>query len=470
MPILPRLFVALALAVAGAPGAEAADRRADQKAFVELYRELVETDTSHATGSCTLAAQRMLARLRKAGFAAGEAELFVPPGHEREGGLLAKLAGSDRTAAPMLLVDHIDVVDARAEDWGRDPYKLIEKDGRFVARGVIDDKALSAIWVDSLIRLKAEGFRPRRTIKVALTCGEELAGLNGVQWLLANRREAVEAGLALNEGGHGILDRDGRPVALYLAVGEKHSVTFGLEATNPGGHSSRPRPDNAIYALSEALLRIRDIAFPLTLSPTTQAYLAKMAPIVGGEMGAAMAGLRKNPGDAGAAAIVTRDPIYNAMLRTTCVATVIEGGRAVNALPQRARAQVQCRLLPGDSVEALSARLREAVADEGIKLTGPPGPPIVAIPPPLDPELVAAMEAEARIQFPGVPVVPTLLSAGTDGRHLSAGGIPTYGVPGIMLDPDGSGAHGINERVPVRSVLDGRDYLYALIKRLSALR
>ncbi len=460
----------LALACTCPAYAASETRRPDQAAFVSIYEELVETDTSLKTGSCTLAAERMLARLRSAGFGPGEAKLFAPPERPREGGLIAELRGTDRNAKPILLVDHIDVVEANREDWGRDPYQLVEQDGWFIGRGVIDDKALSAIWVDSLIRLRAEGFRPRRTIKVALTCGEESGdGVNGVAWLLANRRDAVDAGFALNEGGYGILDRAGKPVALYLAVGEKHSATFTLEATNPGGHSSRPRPDNAIYELSEALLRIRDSVFPVTLSATTRSYLDRMAPIIGGEMGAAMSRLSANPADAGAAAIVTGDVIYNAMLRTTCIATVLEGGGAVNALPQRAQAKVQCRLLPGDKVEAVEARLRQAVANEKIKIAGPASADVVAVAPPLDPDILRAAEAEARTFFQGVPVVPNLLTAGTDGRLLSAAGIPTYGVPGILLDPDGNGAHGVNERVRVRSVLEGRDYLHALIKRLSAL-
>lgn len=466
--ILGAMF-ALATSTAFAQAPE--ERRPDQTAFVELYRELVDTDTSLTTGSCTLAAERMLARLRAAGFAPGDADIFVPPGHSREGGLIARIAGSDPDAPAMLLVDHLDVVEARREDWGgRDPYRLVEEDGWFIGRGVIDDKALSAIWVDSLIRLRAEGFRPRRTIKVALTCGEESGdGVNGVVWLLENQRDALEAGFALNEGGHGRLDDDGQPLALLLAVGEKHSANFTLEARNPGGHSSRPRPDNAIYDLATALLRVRDIAFPVAVDATGRTHLERMSPLVRGEMGRAMARLAADPDDAEAAAIVTGDVIYNAMLRTTCVATVAEAGGAVNALPQRARATIQCRLLPGDSVAAVQQRLAQAISGLDVTLTAPATTGVVAVAPPLDDALLAAMDAEAETFFPGVPVVPNLLTAGTDGRYLSAAGIPTYGVPGIMLGAGDSGAHGVNERIPVRSVLDGRDYLHALIQRLSLL-
>lgn len=440
--------------------------RPDQTAFVDIYRELVETDTSHVTGDCTLAANRMLARLRKAGFGPGQADVFIPDGHPRDGGLVARLDGTETGASAMLLVDHIDVVAARREDWPRDPYKLVQENGYFIGRGVIDDKALSAIWVDSLIRLKAEGFRPRRTIKIALTCGEESGeAVNGVKWLLENRRDAVEAGVAFNEGGYGMTDAQGKPQALYLAVGEKHSQTFVIEAVNSGGHSSRPRTDNAIYELSKALLRIRDLDFPVRMTDANRTYFDRMGLVVGGELGAKMRLLAQGKADAAALAVVTAHPVHNATLRTTCVATLLEGGHAENALPQRARAHIQCRLFPGDSVADTEKLLRDAIGDAKVELSRVGEPGVVAVPSPLDPAIVEPAEAVARELFAGLPLIPTLLTAGTDGRYLSAAGIPTYGIPGILLDADGNGAHGVNERIRVRSVMEGRDYLYALIKR-----
>lgn len=444
----------------------AAPLRADQSAFREIYRELVETDTSAPTGSCTLAAEKMLARLRVAGFAGSQAEIFLPEGHPRDGGLIARINGSDPDAKPILLVDHIDVVAARREDWPRNPFQLVEEKGYFIGRGVIDDKALSAVWIDSLLRMKKEGFRPRRTIKVALTCGEESGeAVNGVEWLLKHRHDAVEAGFALNEGGYGISGPDGKPIALYLAVGEKHSQSFTIEARNPGGHSSRPRPDNAIYDLAIALTAIQRYSFPIRLNPTNTAYFSRMAPIVGGEMGQAMADLSKGSTDPAVISRVTSDVTYNAMLRTTCVATQVEAGHAINALPQRARATIQCRLFPGEQVESVEGRLRVLLGPSiSLNRLGEKGD-VVAVPPPLDPAIVDPAEALARQFFPGIPLVPNLLTAATDGRYLSAAGIPTYGVPGIFLDPDGNGAHGVDERIRVKSVYDGRDYLYALIKR-----
>lgn len=447
--------------------AQSDDIRPDQAQFRDIYQELVETDTSPATGSCTLAAEKMLARLRSGGYGPVAAEIFTPEDSPKDGGLVARIEGSDPDAAAMLLVDHIDVVVASADDWGRDPYTLREEDGYFIGRGVIDDKALSAIWIDSLIRMKAEGFRPQRTIKVALTCGEESGtAVNGVLWLIDNRPEAVTAGFALNEGGYGIADEAGNPAALYLAVGEKRSVNFTLEARNRGGHSSRPRTDNAIYALSEALLNIRNEPFPITMTPTSESYLRKMSAIVGGDIGDAMLALADNPDDAAAAEKVSSDVIYNATLRTTCVATVIEGGDAVNALPQLARATVQCRLLPGVSPETVDAHLRAAIGnpDISLEMDAAAHEQAVAVAPPLSPDIVAPAERVAASHFPGTPLVPTLLTAGTDGRFLSAFGVPTYGVPGILLDSDGNGAHGVNERIRVDSVYRGRDYLYDLLK------
>lgn len=472
--MMKRMTIAAALASLPLSMLPAAPLRPDQGAFRDLYRELVETDTSASTGNCTLAAERMLARLRAAGYGPDMAEVFAPEGRPQDGGLIAQLKGSDPKAPAMLLVDHIDVVDARRADWPQDPYKLVEKDGYFVARGVIDDKALSAIWIDSLIRMKADRFRPRRTIKVALTCGEESGDrVNGVAWLLAHRPAAVRAGFALNEGGYGITDKAGKPLALYLAVGEKNSQSFTIEARNPGGHSSRPRRDNAIYTLSHAIDRIEALTFPLRFNDTNRGYFDRMGPIVGGEMGVAMRQLAVHPEDKAAAAIVTADPVYNATLRTTCVVTQVEAGHAVNALPQRAKATVQCRLFPGDGRQSVEAALRDAIGDPAIaleRLGGSEKGDVMAIAPPLTPAILGPAEAEARRHFPGLPVVPNLLTAGTDGKYLSAAGIPTYGVPGILLDPDGNGAHGVDERIRIESVYRGRDYLYDLIRRYAMAR
>lgn len=462
---MKRLIAAL-LAATAAQALPAQTTRPDQQAYREILRELVETNTTASSGSCTLAAQRMAARLRAAGFRADEVDVAVPDGHPRDGNLVARMEGSDPSLGAILLVAHIDAVEARREDWTRDPFTLFEEDGWFYGRGVIDDKARAAVWIDSLIRFRREGYRPRRTIKLALTCGEESSNaVNGAQWLIANRPQAVAAAFALNEGGGGQHDAEGRPIHLSFQIGEKTSRTFLLETTNPGGHSSIPVPQNALYDMSAALSRIGAHRFPVSFNPTSREYFLRLSRIVGGEQGNAMRALVANPANRKAEARLTSSRVYNALLRTTCVATTIEGGHAANALPQRVRATVNCRILPGVSPADVQRTLEQVIGNPAVRVTMQAAPDaLVAVPPPLDPALFEPAERLAAEMFPGVPLIPTMLTAGTDAVYYSNAGIPTYGVPGIMVGPDGNGAHGLNERVRVDSVYRGRDYLHALVR------
>lgn len=439
--------------------------RADQKAFRGLYEELVETDTSLSSGSCTLAAQRMADRLKAAGLPESQITLFAAPDHPKEGGLVAIYPGTSRTLRPILSIAHIDVVEARREDWERDPFTLVEDKGYFYGRGTLDDKAMAAALVDTLIRFQQSGYKPKRTVKIALTCGEETNGaFNGVEWLAANKRDLIDAEFALNEGGGGSTDGKGNVVEQAIQVGEKTFATYRLETRNPGGHSSVPRPDNAIYQLAHALVRIEAHEFPLEMSDTTRTYFREAGAGRKDETGAAMTRLAANPSDKTAEAIVNRDPFLHSNLRTTCVATMLDGGHARNALPQRAGAYVNCRIFPGHSVEAIRSELDQIIADPGVTVTtlAPlrPSPPA----PPLDPKVLGPAKALAAKYFPGVPVVPTMSNGYTDATFLGAVGIPTYGVPGAWADPDGNGAHGLNERIEVRSLYVGRDYLYGLIR------
>jgi acetylornithine deacetylase/succinyl-diaminopimelate desuccinylase-like protein len=439
--------------------------RPDQVAFRALYRELVETNTTLSSGSCTLAAERMAAHLKAAGFPDADVTLFAAPGHPKEGGLVAILHGSSKTAQPILLLGHLDVVEARREDWTRDPFTLVEENNYFYARGTSDMKAIDAAWVDALARFKQSGYLPRRDIKLALTCGEETAGaFNGAEWLAQNHRDWISAAFALNEGGGGRTDGHGRLVIQTVQVGEKTFQDFRIETTNAGGHSSIPVRDNAIYQLSEALLKIRDYEFPLKMSDTTQAYFAKAGAARGDDMGRAMVALAANPGDKAAEAIVSTDRTYHSMLRTTCVATLLDGGHADNALPQRAGANVNCRIFPGESVEQTAAALTKAIGDPGVKVTpmGPRGP--LAAPPPLDPRVIGPAEKLVAKYFPGVPLIPQMSTGATDGIFLEAVGIPVYGAPGGWGDPDGNGVHGLNERKSARSLYIGRDFLTDLVK------
>ena len=438
--------------------------------FRALYKELVETNTSLSAGDCTLAAQRMAAHLEAAGYARNELEIFVPPDHPKEGGLVAVYPGRDSKLKAMLLLAHIDVVEAKREDWTRDPFKLVEENGNFYARGVIDDKAEAAIFVDSLARLRAAKFKPRRTIKLALTCGEETNGaLNGAQWLTENRRELIDAAFAVNEGAFGELDSAGNRVALQIQAGEKTSQNFRLEVTNAGGHSSRPIKDNAIYHLAGALTRIASYEFPAQFNDGNRAYFTAMAKIQEAkgakEVAGAMRAFLVNPADTAALALVSgTDPSWNATLRTTCVATTLDAGHATNALPQRARANVNCRIFPGVDREAVRRKLEELAADTAVKVitleVRNENPPV----PPLTRAIMDPLEKLTAKYFPGIPIVPVLQAGATDGAYFNAIGIPTYGIMPIFIGPDLGYIHGLNEYVNVESLLIGRDFLHELIQ------
>ncbi len=443
---------------------------AGEAAFRELYKELVETNTSLSVGSCTLAAERMAARLKAAGFADADLQSFAAADHPKEGGLVARYPGSDPKLKAILLLAHIDVVEAKREDWTRDPFTLVEENGNFYARGAVDDKAEAAIWVDTLVRYKQEKFRPRRTIKLALTCGEETSGaFNGAEWLVNHQRDLIDAAFAINEGASGEQGADGRRIALDVQAGEKTSQNFRLEVTNRGGHSSRPVKDNAIYHLAAALTRIAGFDFPPQFTDGNRAYFSGMAKIEAAkgdaDVAAAMNALVKDPHDLKSIALVSsKDPSWNATLRTTCVATMLDAGHATNALPQRARANINCRIFPGEPAEAVRLQLEQLVADPAVKVTqletrGPSSPP-----PPLTKAVLGPVEKLAAEFWPGVPVLPILQPGATDGEFLNAAGIPTYGIEPVFLGPDLGNIHGLNEYVGVKSLLEGREFLYRLVK------
>ncbi len=438
--------------------------------FRALYKELVETNTTLSAGDCTLAAQRMSAHLKRAGFADGELHVFTAPDHPKEGGLVAVYPGRDPRLKPMLLLAHLDVVEAKREDWTRDPFTLMEENGNFYARGAVDDKAEAAIWVDTLVRLREQHYRPRRTLKLALTCGEETAGaFNGAQWLSSNRRELIDAAFALNEGARGELDADGKPVALEIQAGEKTAQNYRLEVTNAGGHSSLPVKDNAIYHLAGALKKIEAYTFPTQFTDANRAYFSGMAKIQAARGEAAIAhameALVRDPADEQAIALVSaKDPGWNATLRTTCVATMLDAGHATNALPQRARANINCRIFPGVTAESVRGKLEELVADPAVHVItletrGPSSPP-----PPLTPAILAPFRKLAAQFWPGVPVLPILQPGATDGQFLNAAGIPTYGIEPLFLGADFGHIHGLNEYVGVTALLQCRDFLFRLVK------
>ena len=456
---------AVALAALGAGSQAAAQGAPGEADFRALYKELIEINTTLSSGSCTEAAQAMAARLKAAGYPDQDLQLLIPPERPKDGALIATLHGRDARLKPILLLAHVDVVEAKREDWVRDPFKLVEEGGYLYARGASDDKAMAATATDAMIRYRKEGFRPRRGIKLALTCGEETPEtFNGVLWLIANHPQALDAAFALNEGAGGRLDETGKPVFFGVQAGEKVYQDFTLEVTNPGGHSSRPVKDNAIYRLSATLTRIGAYDFPIKLNAATKLHFERMGALMGGERGADMKAAAAGTATPEAFARIARDPGYNSMMRTTCVATLVNAGHAQNALPQRATANVNCRILPDETVAGTLATLTRLVDDPAVKVTtfGEPSP--VPPPPPLNAALLGPAETVVAQMWPGVPVVPTMATGATDGRFLNAAGVPTYGMTGFFGDPDGGGTHGLNERIRVKSLMDGREFLYRVVK------
>jgi acetylornithine deacetylase/succinyl-diaminopimelate desuccinylase-like protein len=435
-----------------------------QRLARDIYKELVEINTVTATGDTAAAAQAMAARLTSAGYAAGDVRVFTPA--PRKGNLVARLRGSG-AKRPLLLLAHIDVVEARREDWSTDPFKLVEKDGYFYARGSGDDKFMAAAFVANLIRYRQEGYRPERDIILVLETDEEILDANGVgmSWLIKNHRDLIDAELALNEGA-GVGLKKGKPLRNGLQTSEKVPANYRLEVKNPGGHSSLPRRDNAIYRLAEGLARLAKFEFPVKLNETTRLWFERSAASEAPQTAADMRALASGRADAAAMARLSANPLYNAQMRTTCVATMLEGGHATNALPQTARATINCRVLPGEPLAEVREALRKALADEQIALTET-WAHVQSDPSPLRPDLVQAVEKLTGEFWPGIPVIPSMSAGATDGSFLRNAGIPTYGHSGLAGDVDDVRIHGKDERVSVKAFDDGLEYLYRLVKLLS---
>jgi acetylornithine deacetylase/succinyl-diaminopimelate desuccinylase-like protein len=463
--------LALALAaLAAAPAARAADAQAlapEQKLLREVYQELLEIDTTDSAGDTTRAANAMAARLRSAGFGDDDLRILVPSDAPRKGNLVARLRGRG-AKKPLLLLAHLDVVEAKRADWKRDPFKLVEENGYFFARGAIDDKAMAALFVTTMMRLRQERYAPDRDLVLALTADEEIvpSKFNGVRFLLREHRDLIDAALALNEGGFGLIDKSGKYLYHGVEAGEKVYQTYRLEVTNPGGHSSRPARDNAIYHLADGLSRLGKYDFPFKLNAVTRAYFQRAADVESGQVAADMKAIVKDPPDPQAVARLFDIPAYGSLMHTTCVATMADAGHAPNALPQRARAVVNCRILPGEPVDEVRQTLVRVLADDKIALA-PDGDAVQSPAPPLTPEIMKPIEQISRDLWPDVPVIPTMLAAATDGSFLNGAGIPTYGVSGIFRDMDGSGVHGLDERLRVKSLHDAQAFMHRLVRALS---
>jgi acetylornithine deacetylase/succinyl-diaminopimelate desuccinylase-like protein len=427
-----------------------------------IYEQLVNSNTSYSTGQTTPAAEAMATRLLDAGFA--REDVVVAGAAPHKGNVVARYRGTG-PGRPVLLLAHLDVVEAKREDWSFDPFTLLEKDGYFYGRGTGDDKAQAAMWVANLIRYKREGLRPARDLIVALTADEEGGGpYNGVDWLLKNRRDLIDAEFCLNEGGWGEM-RGGKRLLNLVQVGEKHFANYRLEVRNPGGHSSMPVKENAIYRLAAALQRVAAYEFPFRVNEVTRKYLEALGAL---ESEPISSQLRRAAGGDPAAmrAIADASPAWNAVIRTTCVATGLDGGHAANALPQSAGARINCRILPDETVEEVEAALRQAVADDRVVVTVAEA--LGSSPmSPLRDDVMASTRRLTSELWPGVATVPYMVMGGTDGRYLRQAGIPTYGVQGIFYDVDDIRFHGRDERVAVRAFYEAQEFLYRLVKELA---
>jgi acetylornithine deacetylase/succinyl-diaminopimelate desuccinylase-like protein len=448
-----------------AAGAAFAQPKTDhERLTLDIYRELVEINTVHPNGDNTAAARAMAKRLRDAGFDAKDVEVFEPA--PRKGNLIARYRGTGEMR-PLLLLAHIDVVDAKKEDWSAhlEPFRLTEEDGYYYGRGTIDDKAMAAIFVANLIRARKEGFRPKRDIIVALTADEEGGTHNGVSLLLKDRRDLIDAEFSVNEGGGGVW-RNGKPFAQAVQVSEKFYQSYEFEVASPGGHSSVPMNENAIYDLAGALSRLATLEFPAKVPLVTRLYFAKIASTEAGSLGEALAAIARNQQTEAQLREVSGVPRYNAQLRTTCVATRLAAGHADNALPQRAKATVNCRLLPGEK-EAFVASELQRVAGERVKVSPTNA---VTMSDPSNPEspVMKTIQRVSDEMWPGVPVMPIMSVGATDGMRLRNAGIPVYGVSGLFLEDGEIRYHGRDERLAVRSFFDGAEFLYRLVKALAS--
>ena len=452
---LPSIFAACLIGQTMPPDAERQLAR-------DIYKQLIEIKSGYTTGATTPVAEAVAARLRAAGFP--ESDIFVGGAIPTKGNLVVRYHGT-RQRKPILLLAHTDVVEAKREDWSMDPFQFIEKGGYFYGRGTGDDKAQAAVWIANLIRYKREGFRPDRDIIVALTADEEGGGpYNGVRWLIKNRRDLIDAEFCLNEGGWGEME-GGKRISNDLQVSEKYVINFRLEVRNKGGHSSMPVPDNAIYHLAAALDRLSKFAFPLKINEVTRAYFQAMSKIETGPVASDLGKTAEGTQEA-MQRVALASPAWNATLRTTCVATQIEGGHARNALPQLAAANVNCRVLPEDSVEYVKSALQKILADDQVSLAaadeiskGPASP--------MREDVFRAVSRLTDTLWPGVPVIPTMVMGATDGMYLRAAGIPTYGVQGFFMERNDVRFHGRDERMSVTSFFEGQTFLYELVRALT---
>jgi acetylornithine deacetylase/succinyl-diaminopimelate desuccinylase-like protein len=440
----------------------------------DIFQQLIDINTTDSVGSTTVAAEAMRQRLLDGGFTKDDVVILGP--NERKGNMIARLKGTG-SGKPILLIGHLDVVEARREDWTTDPFKFIEKDGYFYGRGTQDMKSGDAIMVTTFIRMKKEGYKPDRDIILALTADEEGGKSNGVDWLLKNHRDLIEAEFVMNHDGGGVDLKNGKALSLDVDASEKLYADYQLVVTNPGGHSSLPVPDNAIYHLADALTRLQGYKFPFELNPVTRVYFETMSTVESGQTAADMKAILQTPPDQAAVDRLSSDPSHNSTMHTTCVATRLEAGHANNALPQKATANVNCRILPGHSREEIRQQLIGVFADPKVTVNYmndagevfPSAPDAKALPPAaINPEVMQALHQVTGKFWPGVPVIPDMADGASDGVYTNAAGMPTYAISGIAIETNDLRMHGKDERVAVESYFIGVDFFYQFLRTLTS--
>jgi len=450
------------------------DDAATRQLAHDIFKQLIEINTTDSVGSITAASEAMAKRFRDAGFPDSDVQVLGP--NDRKKNVVVRLHGSGKHK-PVLLIGHLDVVEARRQDWTTDPFQFVEQEGYFYGRGTTDMKDGDAIMSATLIRMKKEGYVPSRDIILALTADEEGGTSNGVDWLIKNHRELIDAEFVLNHDGGGVLADHGKPVMMEVDATEKLYGDFVLTATNPGGHSSLPRPENAIYELANALTRIEHYQFPFELNNITRAYYERQAQATSGQRGADMRAILKNPPDMEAVARLSKDPIDNSLMHTTCVATRLNGGHANNALPQTAQANINCRIEPGHSLEEIRATLEKVVDDPKVKVQFRENTNQLLdrgsdrhsyVPPEPRREVFDPLDKVVAQMWPGIPVLPAMSTGASDGVYTNAAGMPTYAVSGVLYDRDDIRAHGKDEREKVDGFYGGVDFYYRFLKAVTA--
>jgi len=470
-----RWMLPLCLFTIAAPILKAQSREQTNQLAREIFKQLIEINTTDSVGNVTTAAEAMAKRLRDAGFSGDDVIVAGP--NDRKKNLVARFRGSGKRK-PILFIGHLDVVEALRTDWTTDPFEFLEKDGYFYGRGTEDMKEGDAILITNFIRMKKEGYVPDRDIIVALTADEEGGNFNGVDWLLKEHRNWIDAEYCINLDGGEFEKEKGKRLLAGIQASEKVYVDFQFESLNPGGHSSVPSPDNAIYHLAGALARLQSFSFPVKINEITRSYFERNAALATGQVSADLKAVAKQPPDNAAVHRLSESPYYNSLLHTTCVATMLSGGHAPNALPQTARANVNCRIFPGEDPQEVLHTLESVANDPKVKVTivpqlAPDGKvvPVAAVPPsPLLPEVTQAMQRTLSIAWPGVPLVATMSTGATDGKYTRIAGIPTYGISCMFFERNDSRAHGKDERVGVQDFYDGVEFNFKLIRELSSSR